>query len=412
MAIGTTVKVGWDATKVNRGLRDIKSQIGGLAKTTAKWAGAAVAAAGAFAAFQTIRFLKDSSRVAADFESMQMSFKVLLGSMDKAKKRMAELKQFSTVTPFEPKEIIRASKLLQTIGGDMMATGDGLRMVGDAAAVAGAPLEEVALHVGRVFGALTSGTTAGESVNRMQELGLISGDLKRKLQEMGQAMSAGRAPALSQAEAMQLLAEALKRTEGAMAELSGTTAGKISTLRGNVDLLKEAFGTGLNEGIVAGIDKANEALPELIEMFTSWGKLAGTYISEGLAGNTEPIEEVFLYLGSRLREILDGAMVSGLVTGGQNLTKLMGPLNPASITEKLYPEATDYLNQPGTIQGAARGTRGSEVHLARIAAFAAETALNTARAAEEARKANENEDTGGDTMYYPLSSIGGGAAFP
>ena len=54
------------------------------------------------AAFAGIKFIKDSSQAAADFEKMGAGFEILLGSAEKAQKRLEALQKMSMATPFEP----------------------------------------------------------------------------------------------------------------------------------------------------------------------------------------------------------------------------------------------------------------------------------------------------------------------
>ena len=164
---------------------------------------AAIAAAGAL-----LKLGKDAVFAAAELESLELQFKPLLGSAEEAKKRIGELSKFAASTPFELPAIAKASKTLQTLTGGMLATGNGLKLVGDAAAVAGVGFDELSVHVGRAFSNLKANRAAGESISRLQELGLISGQTRNEIEELQKA-SRG-------TEAWELLQSELKKTEGAM----------------------------------------------------------------------------------------------------------------------------------------------------------------------------------------------------
>ena len=328
--LSSTIKLKLDSSSVKRGIKGIKrgftnmgKSVANIATGVAKFAAAVGVAVAAFAVFKTIQFFKDSSKVAADMETLAVSFEVLLGSASAATARMKELKKFSLATPFTPKEVINASKLLQTLGGSLLATGKGLELVGDAAATtAEAGFGELALHIGRVFGAITSGTSAGEAVSRLQELGLITGDVKLEFENLAAAQKKGEAPILSQEEALKKLQGALSNSSGMMAKLAETAAGKFSTLEGNIDNLKEALGTGLNEGLKVGLDGLNEFLPQWEAGFKEAGERAGNAIARTFAGDSVPFQQIekvtlafFDVLFAKVGEMAAGYISMGVAKG-------------------------------------------------------------------------------------------------
>ena len=276
--------------------------MGHIAGSALRFGRAIAAAAVAFAGFKAIEFLKDSSKKAAEFELMATSFEILLGSVDKAKARIKALEEFSIITPFEPEELIRTSKLLQTLAGDTMAIGKGLEMVGDAAAVAQVPMEGVALQAGRLFQALTEGGTGGgQALARLEELGLLTKGFKQKITDLTDAQRKGKEPLLSNTAALALMGQAMGKTGGAMARLSQTFAGKISTMKGNIGLLKIAIGTGINRGLEDGVNAMNEKLPEMRDGATAIGNTIGMALADAMQGNTALLEAgvtvIFLKLG-------------------------------------------------------------------------------------------------------------------
>jgi hypothetical protein len=227
-----------------------------------------------------------------------MQFETLLGSAGKAKDRMEEIKEFAASTPFEVANLSETSKLLQTLGGDLLATGDGLRMVGDAASIAGQPIQEVGLHVGRLFNAITSGTSAGEAIARLQELGLMTGKVKLQFEALAAAQKKGEKPILTQTQAMTLLQGVFIKTSGAMERLSMTTEGKLSNMKDAVDNLKVSFGTGFNEGLKTALDATNSFLPQLESRFAAAGDFLGKALTESISGDTEKFAALGVLAGT------------------------------------------------------------------------------------------------------------------
>jgi hypothetical protein len=213
---------------------------------------------------------------------------------------MEEIKKFAASTPFEVANLSETSKLLQTLGGDLLATGAGLRMVGDAAALAGQPIQEVGLHVGRLFNAITSGTSAGEAVARLQELGLITGQSKLKFEALAAAQKKGDVATLSGAQALTLLQGVMSKTSGAMERLSTTTEGMKSNFQDAVDNLKVSFGTGFNEGLKAALDASNTFLPQLESNFANAGTRLGVALRKSAQGNHSAFVEIGIFIGEAL----------------------------------------------------------------------------------------------------------------
>jgi hypothetical protein len=320
-----TVKIRGDATHLEKTLQGVKKGVGGLASGLAKFTAAGAGFAAMMAGVQSVEavvsklagFLTESSMKAAGVESLTMQFETLLGSAKAAQERMAEIKEFAASTPFEVANLSATSKLLQTLGGTMLATGSGLRMVGDAAAIAGQPIEEIGLHIGRVFNAITSGTSAGDSVGRLQELGLMSGAVKIQFEELAEAQKKGEVSTMSSGEALKLLQEVFKKTEGAMARLAQTTDGKLSNLTDNFDNLKVAFGTGMNEGLKVALDAANEGLPKLEKKFATMGKGLGDAIRDAVNGKYD----IFVAIGGVIGTAIKHGLISAIGSTSNEIVK-------------------------------------------------------------------------------------------
>jgi hypothetical protein len=300
MAISIQIRA--DATQFSRTIAGVRVQMSGLSGGIANVASGALGLAGSLAkvgigigvvgAAMAVAFIKSASESASKIESLTMQFETLLGSTEAAQKRMEEIKDFAASTPFEVANLSETSKLLQTLGGDLLATGAGLRLVGDAASIAGQPIQEVGLHIGRLFNAITSGTSAGESIARLQELGLISGKVKLDFESLAAAQKKGTVATLTSNEALKKLQEVLSKTDGAMERLSRTTEGKMSNMSDAISNLKVAFGTGFNDGFKVALDATNNFLPQLEGKFTKMGKLFGSAIKQAVEGDFKMFAEI------------------------------------------------------------------------------------------------------------------------
>jgi len=214
--------------KTIRKLRDTKISIGNLQTAVVGFAGAAGVGLVTKAFYD----------VGQETESLTLQFETLLKSTDAANERMQELSQFAATTPFQLDEIAKASKVLQTLGGTALATGDGLKLVGDAAAISGERIDDLAVHIGRAYSGLQANRPIGESASRLQELGLISGQVRNQIEKL-QTQAQGE-------EAWKVLQNALSANDGAMLKLSETAGGLVSTIK---DQMQAAIRTMLDSGI-------------------------------------------------------------------------------------------------------------------------------------------------------------------
>lgn len=298
------VKIRADSSQFERTMSKTKKSVRGFGKSLmgikSALAGVALAMGAAFASRKIFDFIASSSKAASSVESLSTQFATLLGSTEKAKARMVELTEFAAKTPFEIVGLARTSKLLQMAGGNLLSTGDGLRMVGDAAALAGQPLEQVGLHIGRVFSAITSATSAGESVGRLQELGLITGAVKLQFEQFAASQKKGESATLSSAQALKLLQNVLSRSEGSMAKLADTTEGKMSMVKDAVFKVKSAFGTGFNDGLKVALDAMSGGIPKLEDKAAEMGDVIGKSIAEAVHGDVSRLVQIGELIGNSI----------------------------------------------------------------------------------------------------------------
>lgn len=120
----------------------------------------------------------------AQFEVYTTKFKTLLGSAEAAEARIQELAEFGQKTPFELPDIVQANLILQTFGGNALATGEILTRIGDMAAGAGSDFGNLAVWVGRLYSAIQNGQPFGEAAARLSEMAILSGEARSKLEQM------------------------------------------------------------------------------------------------------------------------------------------------------------------------------------------------------------------------------------
>jgi hypothetical protein len=256
-----TVKIGAETDGIEQGLKGIqnslknlesntKNSAAGVGQSFASMAGAVAVGQAAFEGFKAAASLGLSAvtnsisglvgsfgsaiSAAAQMETLETAFIPLLGSADAAQKRIADLSKFAAETPFELPEVAKASRTLETLTQGALATSEGLRLVGDVASGTNTPFEEMSTTIGRLYDGLQSGRPVGDVMQRLQELGAISGDTRSEIE----ALSASG----KNVEAWAIAEEALGRFSGSMKLQSSTWGGLLSTFSDNVTQALAKFG--------------------------------------------------------------------------------------------------------------------------------------------------------------------------
>lgn len=158
-----------DLRNSNQAVRNFDRSIERSAPKLVNWGMAARrAAAGAAslaAAVGALNFVK----LAADAETARVSFSVLLGSADAAKKMLEEIREFATSTPFSQSDIVGSARMLLGVGEAAQDVLPTLRRLGDVAALSGLSIEELTFIYSR---ARTGTVLFNEDINQLAGRGL------------------------------------------------------------------------------------------------------------------------------------------------------------------------------------------------------------------------------------------------
>ncbi len=235
--------------EVSKTVGGISKSLGGLGKNLAT---AGVVGLGAFAAIggaATAGFglaIRESINMNASLEQSTMMFTTLMGDADLAAEHVASLFDFAAKTPFNTDEIIQASKHFQVFGGDALNSLENLTLVGDAAAAVGAPFDEVAFWVGRAYSAIQGGQPFGEAAMRLQELGLMSPDVRAEMENLQK----------SGADADQVWGA----FAGNMENFTGAMELQSQSWNGLMETVKDSLSMAAAEGLKPFFDLAKEGL--------------------------------------------------------------------------------------------------------------------------------------------------------
>lgn len=324
-------------------------------------------------------------------EDLTVSYRTLLGSSELANMRIQELTKFAAETPFEIPGVGQANKILETLTRGALSGMDGMRLVGDAAAVADKPIEELAMHIGRLYDGLMSGREVGHSMMELQRLGLISGETRNKIEALQKVGEKG--PAV-----WNIAKEALARYAGEMDERSKTMSGRMSTLRDAWNAAMGEMMAGATGAATSGAKDLADALakPETVQALREMGvqirrltedltKLAGWAVEHGpkivsvimSVGKALLIAKAAQIVGGGIASMAGGLAAKGGVAAAGGLAAAGGAAAAGGLAA-----AGAARNVGRTVQLADSGLlAAAEAAKARAAEMATKAAQSAARAA-------------------------------
>jgi hypothetical protein len=219
-------------------------------------------------------FLHKVIEASAAAEDYRTVFAVLLGSAEKASKRMKELLNFANERGLRLTTVAEASRTLETLTRGALSTGKGLEMVGNIAAGTNTKFEDMAVTVGRLFDAMRTGQGGGESLMRLQDLGAITGQQRRRISALGQAKFG--------AQGWQEAQRALAKFDGLMKAKSTNWNMRMEKFRDSIEEAMRQFGTPLMEALKPGLTALTDVIFAVAPKLQEVGKAFGEAIQKGV----------------------------------------------------------------------------------------------------------------------------------
>jgi hypothetical protein len=281
-----------------------------------------------------VGFLGASIKKAFDFEKVTTEFKVLFGSLALAKKHVTDLQKLSAKTPFQFEDLADASKKLEILTAGMLNTEEHLIKFGDAAAATGQDIGDVSFWIGRAYSAIQSGEKFGEASMRLLEMGILTGEAKKEMEELSDVVGSSDA-------VWAVLEKRLAEFTGGMDELSKTGHGVFSTLKDNITLAMVDIGGAFLETSKGGMQALIDKIQDLRSSGTlaAWAEAAHTkllQLKETAASVLAPIAAIGkgLIAGGGARsaafDVIKFTIINAFVEGGKKAASAIkeAMLNP------------------------------------------------------------------------------------
>ncbi|MDX2108758.1 MAG: hypothetical protein SFY80_00810 [Verrucomicrobiota bacterium] len=307
-------------------------------------------------------------------ETLKTQFVPLLKSVEAAKQRIASLYKFAASTPFQLGEIGNANRTLEVLTRGLYSSEEAMKKIGDAAAVSGRSLEETSFWVGRLYDALKNNAPIGEAVLRLGEMGIVSFETRRKIEDL-------QAAGADFGATWRLVERDLGRAEGGMLQLSKTLGGLESTLSDARAMFAGAFGESFFEGEKKGVEASIRVMENFTPVVAQLGKEFATY--------SEPVK------GFWNSVVKGNTVLGGLATASKVAVSALGALVPTLVAMQTQAAAAGLKNLAGFI---GLSFKGASKDAAKFAAH--QDAVNAAM---------ERGTVGGKAYGLALRASGGAA---
>ena len=213
-------------------------------------------------------------QVGAQAEKTAVAFETFLGSAEKAKQVMEQVRNFAATTPFELPEVTEAAKQLlatKTPADQLIPT---IKMLGEIAAGADKPLSQLLFVYTQIK---NQGRALGQDINQLLNAGLSMEDIAKALgksaKEMGEAKASSQGLQLSFEEVDKVLKSVTSeggRFYGLMDKLGSTTAVKLSNLNDAFTKIYQSIYDGISPAIAGVLDLIVKTLDPLGENKEIW----------------------------------------------------------------------------------------------------------------------------------------------
>ncbi len=222
------------------------------------------------------KFVSDVVRVRSEYQQLELSFKTVLQSKEKADELMSQMMRTAAETPFSLTELSKGAELLVGYGVASEEVNDTLLRLGEIASGVGLPLEQITSLYGNVMSQgslytedLTNFSTSG--IPMLQGLADVLGVSTERVNEM---VSAGEVGFPEVQKVIENLTNQGGQFYGSMAEQSQTIAGEINNLQDAWEMMLN----GIGESQESVISSTVQGITYLIEHYETIGKILLTLI--------------------------------------------------------------------------------------------------------------------------------------
>lgn len=310
-------------------------------------------------AFGAKELVQNLVKIRGEFQQLDVAFRTMLGSAEKADALMSQLVRTAATTPFDLQGVAQGAKQLLAYGIAAEDVNDTLVRCGDVAAGLSIPLSDLVYLYGTT---MTQGRMFTQDLRQFQGRGIpIAEELAKVLgtttDKLGDMVTAGRVTSDVFQQAFNNMTSAGSRFGGLMDEQSKTITGQISNIEDAIDVMFNKVGQQ-SEGI---INTTLSGVSYVVEHYEQFGRmllgLVATYgayktavmtaaAAQGWATAAEAIHYNWLVLVERAQKLLNATMLSNTyVLVATAIAGVVAALASMKTEAELVQEATEKYDE-------------------------------------------------------------------
>lgn len=310
-------------------------------------------------AFGAKELVQNLVKIRGEFQQLDVAFRTMLGSAEKADALMSQLVRTAATTPFDLQGVAQGAKQLLAYGIVAEDVNDTLVRCGDVAAGLSIPLNDLVYLYGTT---MTQGRMFTQDLRQFQGRGIpIAEELAKVLgtttDKLGDMVTAGRVTSDVFQQAFNNMTSAGSRFGGLMDEQSKTITGQISNIEDAIDVMFNNLGQQ-SEGI---INTTLSGVSYIVEHYEQFGRmllgLVATYgayktavmtaaAAQGWATAAEAIHYNWLVLVERAQKLLNATMLSNpYVLVATAIAGVVAALASMKTEAELVQEATEKYDE-------------------------------------------------------------------
>lgn len=310
-------------------------------------------------AFGAKELVQNLVKICGEFQQLDVAFRTMLGSAEKADALMSQLVRTAATTPFDLQGVAQGAKQLLAYGIAAEDVNDTLVRCGDVAAGLSIPLSDLVYLYGTT---MTQGRMFTQDLRQFQGRGIpIAEELAKVLgtttDKLGDMVTAGRVTSDVFQQAFNNMTSAGSRFGGLMDEQSKTITGQISNIEDAIDVMFNKLGQQ-SEGI---INTTLSGVSYVVEHYEQFGRmllgLVATYgayktavmtaaAAQGWATAAEAIHYNWLVLVERAQKLLNATMLSNpYVLVATAIAGVVAALASMKTEAELVQEATEKYDE-------------------------------------------------------------------
>lgn len=224
-----------------------------------------------------------ASKMGMEFQDAEMRLQTMLGSAEAGTKMFNDIVKMGAETPFEAKDLLRASTLMLNFGVETKKVLPYMSMLGDISGGNAERFQSLALAFSQVS---ANGKLQGQDLLQMVNAGfnplqIISEKTGKSMMQLRGEMADGAITIDKVVQAMQWATGEGGRFNGMMQKMSKTASGKLSTMMDNFNTAMAQLGQVLLpyvtkgiEAITAALEKFTQLSPKTQKMILLFGGIA------------------------------------------------------------------------------------------------------------------------------------------